>query len=200
MTEDCLFEVLGEALAARVIEELAQSVDRYQFTHALIQETLFGELSTTRKVRLHARIAQALEELYGDDADAHAAESALMEINYGPDEGLSRIALDRLLGLLCLTGNQLTEAIAHFEKAMAFCRNAGYRPKLAWTCCDYADALKEQHAERCLNCKRVINRASPPSGVGSRVGKGPRMPPGCFPKARSWHRKLAGPSLPCRCV
>ena len=74
VTEDRLFEILEEALAARVIEELPQSVGRYQFTHALIQETLSGELSTTRKVRLHAQIAQALEELYGDAADAHAAE------------------------------------------------------------------------------------------------------------------------------
>ena len=41
--EDRLFEVLEEALDARVIEELAQSVGRYQFTHALIQETLAQE-------------------------------------------------------------------------------------------------------------------------------------------------------------
>ena len=71
-----LLEVLDETLSARVIEELPRSVGYYQFTHALIQETLSGELSTTRKVRLHARIAQALEELYGDDADTHAAELA----------------------------------------------------------------------------------------------------------------------------
>ena len=63
VTEDRLFEILEEALAARVIEELPQSVGRYQFTHALIQETLTAELSLTRRVRLHARIAQALEEL-----------------------------------------------------------------------------------------------------------------------------------------
>ena len=76
VTEDQLFEVLEEALAARVIEELPQSVGRYQFTHALIQETLTAELSLTRRVRLHARIAQALEDLYGDDAESHAAELA----------------------------------------------------------------------------------------------------------------------------
>ena len=34
------------------------------------------ELSTTRRIRLHARIASALEELYGDHAAAHAAELA----------------------------------------------------------------------------------------------------------------------------
>ena len=50
VTEDRLFEILEDALASRVIEELPQSVGRYQFTHALIQETLSGELSTTRRV------------------------------------------------------------------------------------------------------------------------------------------------------
>ncbi|MCI0846596.1 MAG: hypothetical protein J4N33_05690, partial [Chloroflexi bacterium] len=76
ISEDRLLEVLEEALASRVIEELPQSVGRYQFTHALIQETLADELSTTRKVRLHARIAESLEEQYGADAEAHAAELA----------------------------------------------------------------------------------------------------------------------------
>ncbi len=76
VTEDRLFEILEEALASRVIEELPQAVGRYQFTHALIQETLAEELSITRRVRLHARIAETLEGIYGDDAEAHAAELA----------------------------------------------------------------------------------------------------------------------------
>ena len=71
-----MLEVLEEALAARVVKELPSAVSRYQFTHALIQETLAEELSTTRRVRLHARIAEALEEIYGADAESHAAELA----------------------------------------------------------------------------------------------------------------------------
>ena len=43
---------------------------------ALIQETLLGELSLTRRVRLHARIAEMLAEFYGPEAKAHALESA----------------------------------------------------------------------------------------------------------------------------
>ena len=30
---------------------------------------------------------------------------------------------------------------------MVFCREAGYRPELAWTCCDYADMLLERDDE-----------------------------------------------------
>ncbi len=38
----------------------------------------------------------------------------------------------------------MTQATAHFEDALAFCRKAGYRPELAWTCCDYSDTLRER--------------------------------------------------------
>jgi DNA-binding CsgD family transcriptional regulator len=39
-------------------------------------------------------------------------------------------------------------AIGHFEDALAFCRKAGYRPELAWSCCDYAEALLFPSASR----------------------------------------------------
>ena len=57
------------------------------------------------------------------------------------------LAVDRVLGLLSQTTGNLDQAAAHFEDALAFCRKAGYRPELAWTCCDYADMLKERDAE-----------------------------------------------------
>ena len=91
ISEDRLLEVLEEALASRVIEELPQAVGRYQFTHALIQETLTEELTLTRRVRLHARIAETLEQLYGDDAEAHAAELA-HHFALGRDGGRDREA------------------------------------------------------------------------------------------------------------
>ena len=51
------------------------------------------------------------------------------------------------LGLLAQTMRNLDQATAHFEDALAYCRNAGYRPELAWTCCDYADTLRERDGE-----------------------------------------------------
>ena len=77
MSEDRLLEVLEEALSARVIEELPQTVGSYQFTHALMQETLSDELSLTRRVRLHARIAQTLEAVYSGEPDLSGRASAL---------------------------------------------------------------------------------------------------------------------------
>jgi DNA-binding CsgD family transcriptional regulator len=55
------------------------------------------------------------------------------------------ISGDRLLGLLSHTMDNLDQASQHFEDALGFCRKAGYRPELAWTCCDYADTLLARH-------------------------------------------------------
>lgn len=76
MSRERLVEVCEEALSARIVEEVPRAVGRYQFSHALVQQALASELSTTRRVQLHARIAEELEKLYGDQAEAHAAELA----------------------------------------------------------------------------------------------------------------------------
>ncbi|MFQ6027970.1 MAG: hypothetical protein ACE5Q6_10800, partial [Dehalococcoidia bacterium] len=119
LSEDRLLEVLEEALAARVIEELPQIAGRYQFTHALIQEVLIEELNTTRRVRLHARIAEALEELYGPNAESRAAELAL---HYAEAEAV--LGNEKLVRYSLLAGEQALatyaheEALAHFERAL----------------------------------------------------------------------------------
>ena len=40
---------------------------RYGFAHPLVRETVYEELSLTRRVRLHGAVADALEALHGDD-------------------------------------------------------------------------------------------------------------------------------------
>ena len=57
------------------------------------------------------------------------------------------IGTDRLLGLLAHTTGNLDQSIGHFEDALTFCRKAGYRPELAWACCDYSDILLERIGE-----------------------------------------------------
>src|SRR5262249_25487445 len=119
-SEDRLVQLLDEALSARVIEEATGAVDRYQFTHTLIQETLADELSLTRRVRLHARIAEALEALYGADADPHASELAhhfgQAQTQLGPDRFV-RYSL--IAGEAALAAAAHEQALAHFDRALA---------------------------------------------------------------------------------
>jgi len=73
--EEAVLGLIEEALEARVIEELPQA-GRYRFTHALMQETLLSELSTTRRVRIHGQVGEALEKRWGERADERATRLA----------------------------------------------------------------------------------------------------------------------------
>lgn len=70
-----VLDTLDEALAARLIEALAQP-GRYQFTHALIRETLYEELPATRRLQLHHRIGEQLVTMHGEDASEHLPQLA----------------------------------------------------------------------------------------------------------------------------
>ena len=77
------------------------------------------------------------------DAEAAAEQYAVLKRDWGT-KFLWSTAADRVLGLLAHTMGSLDAAAAHFDDALAFCRKAGYRPELAWSCCDYADMLRER--------------------------------------------------------
>ena len=76
LSGDRLLDVLEEALRARVVVETFGAAGTFQYRHTLIRQTISAELSQARKARLHARIAKAMEALYGVQAVCHAAEIA----------------------------------------------------------------------------------------------------------------------------
>ena len=119
-SEADLLGAMDEAVAARLIEELPGSTDRYRFGHTLVQQTLLDELTTSRRVRLHARIGSALETLLGDSTDLHSAELAYHfsegEAAVGPGKMIHyhRVAGDRALDV-----HAPEEALIHFQHALA---------------------------------------------------------------------------------
>ena len=115
--EDGQLYHLEEALKARLIEELPPIVGRYQFTHRLIQETLLQELSLTRRVRMHARVAQALEQLYGEDLGSHAP---VLAYHYAQAETIT--GTDKLVHYSLIAGRQALAAFAFEEASSHFQR------------------------------------------------------------------------------
>ena len=58
---DHLLDVLDEAIAAGLVDELPKPTGSFRFAHAIVRETLYAELTLTRRVRLHRQVAEALD-------------------------------------------------------------------------------------------------------------------------------------------
>ncbi len=117
---DGLLAALDEALEAKVIEELPGSVGRYQFGHALIQHSLYGELSSVRRLQAHASIGEALEQMHGSNLAEHAAELtrhfAEAQSLLGPKK-LSRYSL--MAGERALASYAYEDALTHLQRGLA---------------------------------------------------------------------------------
>jgi len=64
LPEPELLALLEEAEAARALEPVRASPGRFRFAHPLIGETLYDELGSATRARLHATVGKALEARY----------------------------------------------------------------------------------------------------------------------------------------
>ena len=76
--EGALLDHLEAAVAASLLAESDERVGQFHFAHALVNQTLYEGLGATRRARMHQRVAQALEQLYGEDPGEHLAELATL--------------------------------------------------------------------------------------------------------------------------
>ncbi len=77
MSESRLLDHLEAAVAASLLAESTEHIGQFRFTHALINQTLYEAVGTTRRARMHHRVALALEELVGADPGDRLGELAL---------------------------------------------------------------------------------------------------------------------------
>jgi tetratricopeptide (TPR) repeat protein len=75
LPRDRLVEAFDEAIVARVVTE-APTPGQLRFSHALVREVLYDDLSPSRRVTLHQHTGEVLEALYAGTLDPHLAELA----------------------------------------------------------------------------------------------------------------------------
>ena len=117
---DEVVDALEPVLARRLLVELP-GFGHYRFAHALVRQTLEEELSRTRRVRLHHRVALALEEIGASSTELarHFAAGAL--------EGDADKAVDwsRRAATEALDGLAYDEAVASYRTALDALELAG---------------------------------------------------------------------------
>lgn len=123
LPESTVLSALDELRARSVLTESAEgSTVRYEFTHPLVRDVLYGALGIARTRLLHATVAESLETLYGPNADTHADELA-----YHFARAESRGLASRAMRYLAAAGGMALDRHANREAA------------------DYLSAALEQH-------------------------------------------------------
>jgi hypothetical protein len=115
-----VLDLIEEAEAARILLEIKGQPDSRRFSHALVRETLYDELRTTRRVRLHRRVGEVLESLGDSVVESRLAQLAYHFCEAAPGGDVDKAvayaerAAQRSLGLLAFE-----EAANHYERALS---------------------------------------------------------------------------------
>ena len=165
-----MLDALEAAERARLVRP-AGTLDRFTFGHALVRQAIMDEMPAGRRVRLHARIAQALERASarravaaGDLAAHFAAAGALVDrsqtLRYAReagDEAVTRLAFD--------------VAADYYERALEAQRRLPSAPQAERRNLEFARAraLKLAGDERADELLRGAAAAAEAAGDGARM-------------------------------
>ncbi len=117
--EDTMLDLLDEALGAQVVRERRERPGTYEFNHALIRQTLYGELSTPRRVRMHRRVGEALERSFADSIDAHLPELAFHAYESAPGGDVEKaVDFARRAGDRAMSQTAYEEAVRSYGMAI----------------------------------------------------------------------------------
>ena len=87
--EDAVLDTLDRTLVLRLVEETAS--DRYRFSHALVRAVLIDEVSTSRRVRVHRRVAEYLEQAHPSETGAIAHHWLEAQVSGDPTHTIAAV-------------------------------------------------------------------------------------------------------------
>lgn len=124
-----LLAALEEGLAAGVLSESESRPGLFRFNHALIQQTLYEDVSAARRVLLHGRIGGALAASHAVDLGPVLADLAFhyQHAARGNDAGMVTLAIEygTLAGAQAMDQVAYADASGHFERALVLSEGIG---------------------------------------------------------------------------
>jgi DNA-binding SARP family transcriptional activator/tetratricopeptide (TPR) repeat protein len=116
--EDELIDLLDDAQHAAVVHELSDSPGRFTFSHALVQHTLYEDLGTTRRTRIHQAVGEAIERLYGENTETRIGELARhFVLATRPVDFTKAISYSQRAAEVALAALAPDDAVHHFSQA-----------------------------------------------------------------------------------
>ena len=128
VTGDALLTALEEAEANYLIMPMPGRAPRWEFSHALIRQTLAAGLSLPRRQRLHLKVADAIERAAGSNAEQYASDLAHHLFQAGTAADSAKTV--RFLGLAgdqALAAGAFDEALRQFNDALSIQDEADQR-------------------------------------------------------------------------
>jgi class 3 adenylate cyclase len=125
-TDDDVLELLEAATDASVVSESASAPGKFSFAHALINHTLYEAIGITRRARLHRRVAEALEDVLGEQPGVRVGELAYHWAKAVTPTDLDKtIRYARLAGQRALAELAPDEALRWFNQAFELMGDGG---------------------------------------------------------------------------
>lgn len=158
---DALLASMDDALRSRIVER--QAGDAYAFSHALLRDALYDELSTVRRLGLHLRAAGVLESL-------SPTEQPFRAIAYHLHNALPESGSEEVARYSRLAGDEAMQVFAYSDAAELYrwaisAQGHGGAPDVRASCelfmsAAYAERQAGHVPEARAHCKRAIDLAT----------------------------------------
>jgi DNA-binding SARP family transcriptional activator len=119
LPDDEFVEALEELLDSGMVAEDGRVLGSYRFSHDLVREAVYAELSEIRRTAMHRRIGDAIEELHASGIERHLAALA-RHFLLGARDGRD---LAKAIEYAVRAADQATAALA-YEEAVGHCERA----------------------------------------------------------------------------
>ncbi len=181
-SEDEILDALDTALEASVVIESSERGGQFSFSHALINHTLYEQLSATRRARMHRRVAEALEHLCGEDPGPRLPElanhfsRAVVTTDHSKAVSYARRAGERALEELAPD-----EALRWFNQALELLGQGGEESER----CDLLTGIgiAQKHLGDAAFRATLLEAA----GIARRTGAVDRLVRATLENTRGWH-------------